>query len=142
MKLHQPTPSTIYFILQGDTPKDISVNVAFDDEAAANAYISRFKTFGDAEIVACHLNPGFYTDITRDCYFIQLNLQNDIYVISLANDLQRSELAIAGHYFFEAEQICTYVMSESETEAIKLARAIKNQALAKQEFVIEPVQIQ
>jgi hypothetical protein len=142
MKLHQPTPSTIYFILQGDTPKDIPVNVAFDDEAAANAYISRFKTFGDAEIVACHLNPGFYTDITRDCYFIQLNLQNDIHVISLANDLQRSELAIAGHYFIEAEQICTYVMAESEREAIKLARAIKNQALAKQEFIIEPVQIQ
>jgi hypothetical protein len=132
MKLQQPTPSTIYFILQGDTPKDIPINVAFDDEAAANAYISRFKTFGDAEIVACHLNPGFYTDITRDCYFIQLNLQNEVYVISLANDLQRSELALAGHYFFEAEQICIYVMAESEHEALKFARIIKEKAISNQ----------
>jgi hypothetical protein len=136
MKLHQPSPSTIYFILQGDNPKDIPVNVAFDDEAAANAYISRFKTFGDAEIVACHLNPGFYTDIKKDCYFIQLNLQNEVYVISLANDLQRSEHAIAGHYFFEAEQICIYVMAESENEAIKFALIIKNKALAKQKFAL------
>lgn len=126
MKLHQPTPSTIYFIFQGDSPRDIPVNIAFDDEGAANAYLSRFRTFGDAEIVACHLNPGFYTDITRDCYFIQLNKHNDVYVISLANDLQRSELALAQHYFYEGDEICIYVMATSEEEAVELARAIKD----------------
>lgn len=128
MKLHQPTTSTIYFILQADNPQEIPVNIAFDDEGAAIAYLGRFKTFGDAEIVACQLNPGFYTDITRDCYFIQLNQQNGNYLISLANDLQRSELAMDGHYFYEGDDFCVYVMATSENEAVKLARAINDKA--------------
>lgn len=129
MKLHQPVShSTIFFILEPDL-QDIPVHVAFDDEETAKAYLSRFNTFSDAQIVECHLNPGFYTDITRDCYFIQLNMRNDAYIIGLANDLQRSELAINGHYFIEEEQICIYVMAVSENEAIKIAYQIKENAI-------------
>ncbi|WP_316817583.1 hypothetical protein [Pedobacter nyackensis] len=142
MKFHQPvTHSTIYFILESNELNDIPVHVAFDDEDAAKAYLSRFNTFSDAQIVACHLNPGFYTDITRDCYFIQLNLQNDVYVISLANDLQRSELAMNGHYFFEDEQICIYVMAVSENEALKIARKIKEKAITNKEFTVASARI-
>lgn len=141
MKLHQPvTHSTIFFILESDL-QNTPVHVAFDDENTAKAYLSRFNTFSDAQIVACHLNPGFYTDITKDCYFIQLNMQNDVYVISLANDLQRSELAINGYYFFESEQICVYVIAISENEAINIARGIKEKTIANKEFVIASVGI-
>lgn len=63
---------SLYFILEPNAETDIPVHVAFDDEFAAKAYLNRFRTFSDAQILECRLNPGFYTDITKDCYFIQL----------------------------------------------------------------------
>jgi len=143
MKLHQSANhSTIFFILEPNELQDIPVHVAFEDEDTARAYLNRFNTLSDAQIVECHLNPGFYTDITRDCYFIQLNWQNEACIISRSNDLQRSELAIAGHYFFEGEQIFIYIMAVSENEAIKIALSIKDKAIMNREFTIAPAQIQ
>ncbi|WP_316816881.1 hypothetical protein [Pedobacter nyackensis] len=131
MKLQQQqTQETIFFILEPNDESDIPVQVAFDDMDTAKAYLNRFRTYSDGQIVECRLNPGFYTDITKDCFFIQLNRQNDVYVISLANDLQRSELAINGHYFFEGEEICMYVMAVSENEALKVAFKIRDGVVA------------
>jgi hypothetical protein len=117
---------TIYFIQELNEGQEIPVHVAFNNKLAAKAYINRFCTLGDAQIVECRLNPGFYTDITRDCYFIQLDRFTDVYVISLVNDLQRSELAINRHYFFEDNQIYVYAIAASENEALKEARKIKD----------------
>ncbi|SDK75279.1 hypothetical protein SAMN04487898_111135 [Pedobacter sp. ok626] len=126
---------SLYFILEPNAETDIPVHVVFDDAFAAKAYFNRFRTFSDAQILECRLNPGFYTDITRDCYFIQLERNSDVYVISLANDLQRSELAIKEHYFFEGDQICIYLMASCEEEAVKAARKIRDKAIANNEFV-------
>ncbi|TKC60375.1 hypothetical protein FBD94_15840 [Pedobacter hiemivivus] len=126
---------SLYFILEPNAETDIPVHVVFDD---AFAYFNRFRTFSDAQILECRLNPGFYTDITRDCYFIQLERNSDVYVISLANDLQRSELAIKEHYFFEGDQICIYLMAPCEEEAVKAARKIRDKAIANNEFVAKP----
>jgi|GEM_PF-1177725 len=135
MKLNQQqTHETIFFILEPNEETGIPVQVAFDHKDTAKAYLNRFRTYSDGQIVECRLNPGFYTDITKDCFFIQLNWQNDVYVISLVNDLQRSELAINGHYFFEAGQICVYVMAVSEKEALQAAFKIRDEAFARQEF--------
>lgn len=134
MKLNQQqTHESIFFILEPNDESDVPVQVAFDDVDTAKAYLNRFRTYSDGQIVECRLNPGFYTDITKDCFFIQLNRENDVYVISLANDLQRSEFAINGHYFFEGEQICMYVMATSEKEALQAAFKIRNETFAYQE---------
>lgn len=136
MKIEQEqNHETIFFILEPNDEPDVPVQVAFDDADTAKAYLSRFRTYSDGQIVECRLNPGFYTDITKDCFFIQLNRQNDVYVISLANDLHRSELAINSHYFFEEEQICIYVMAVSENEALQVAFKIRDEAFASREFV-------
>ena len=135
MKLHQqPTHETIFFILEPNDEPGTPVHVAFDDADTAKAYLNRFRTYSDGQIVECRLNPGFYTDITKDCFFIRLNRQNDVYVISLANDLQGSEQAVNGHYFFEGEQICIYIIAASENEALKAALKIRDRAFAAQEF--------
>lgn len=128
----------LYFILEPNAETDIPVHVVFDDPFAAKAYFNRFRTFSDAQILECRLNPGFYTDITRDCYFIQLERNSDVHTISLANDLQRSELAIKGHYFFEGDQICIYLMAQCEEDAIKAARKIRDKAIANNEFINHP----
>jgi len=128
----------LYFILEPNAETNIPVHVVFDDAFAAKAYFNRFRTFSDAQILQCRLNPAFYTDITRDCYFIQLDMNSDVYVISLANDLQRSELAIKEHYFFEGDQICIYLMAPCEEDAIKAARKIRDKAIANNEFVNTP----
>lgn len=128
MKLNdEENNESFYFILEPDAETDIPVHVVFDDAFAAKAYLNRFRTFSDARILECRLNPGFYTDLTKDCYFIQLNQHNDTYVISLANDLQRSELAVKGHFFIEAGHICIYVMAVSEKEALQMAFEIRAQ---------------
>lgn len=102
MKIQQEqNHETIFFILEPNDKPDVPVQVAFDDADTAKAYLCRFRTYSDGQIVECRLNPGFYTHITKDCFFIQLNRQDDVYVISLANDLHRSELAINGHYFLK-----------------------------------------
>ncbi|WEK19138.1 MAG: hypothetical protein P0Y49_20380 [Candidatus Pedobacter colombiensis] len=136
MKFNEPeeTEETIFFILEPNEEMDIPIHVAFDDEFAAKAYLNRFRTFSDARLLECRLNPGFYTDITKDCYFMQLDRHSDVYAISLVNDLQRSELAIKGHYFFEGEQICIYLMASSENEAVKTARKIRDKVIANNEF--------
>ncbi|WP_316814736.1 hypothetical protein [Pedobacter nyackensis] len=135
MKLNQQENcETIFFILEPSCESDIPVHVAFDDADAAKAYLNRFRTYSDGQIVKCRLNPGFYTNITKDCFFVQLNWQNDVYVISLVNDLERSELAVNGHYFFEEEQICVYVMAVSEKEALQTAQKIRDKAFACKEF--------
>lgn len=125
---------SLYFILEPADETDIPMHVAFDDAFAAKAYLNRFRTFSDARILECRLNPGFYTDITKDCYFIQLERDAELYVITLVNDLQRSELAVKGHYFFEENQICIYVMAVSESEALIAARKIKDTAIANHEY--------
>ena len=133
MKLNpQQMSETIFFIREPDEESDIPIQVAFDDADTAKAYLNRFRTYSDGQIIECRLNPGFYTDITKDCFFVQLNRENDVYVISLVNDLQRSELAINGHYFFEEEQICIYVMAVSENEALKVAFKIRDEVFARQ----------
>lgn len=96
-----PTSEKMYFILSPLGEMDIPVHVAFDDAQTAEAYISRFKTYSDARIVECQLNPGFYTDITRDCYFVLINNYNDEYSIYLVNDLKGSEKALNREYFFK-----------------------------------------
>ncbi|SMD09851.1 hypothetical protein [Pedobacter nyackensis] len=133
MKHNQPkTTESIYFIKEF-SDLDIPIHVAFDDFETAKAYISRLRTFGNAQIVECQLNPGFYTDITRDCFFVQLNMRNDEATAHYVIDLQRTELATNGHYFFEGEQICVYVMALSKDGAIKAARELKDEVKRNQE---------
>ncbi|SMC90269.1 hypothetical protein [Pedobacter nyackensis] len=127
MKLTQlEDQKTIYYIKEFNDELGIPIQVAFDDLDAARAYINRFRTFGDAEIIECHLNPVFYTDINRDCYFIQFNRKNDMVTTYLVTDLQRAELAFSGQYFFEGDLICIYVMAVTQGEAVKTAHQIKD----------------
>ncbi|TCC88313.1 hypothetical protein [Pedobacter hiemivivus] len=135
---HDENNGCLYFILEPNAETNIPVHVVFDDAFAAKAYFNRFRTFSDAQILECRLNPGFYTDITRDCYFIQLERNSDVYVISLANDLQRSELAIKEHYFFEGDKICIYLMAPCEEDAVIAAHKIRDKAIANSEFVNKP----
>ena len=133
MKINQPqTTETIYFIKEY-CDLEIPIHVAFDDLEAAKAYVGRFLTIGDARIVECQVNPAFYTDITRDCFFVQLNMHNNEATAYQVNDWHRSELAIKGHYFFEERQICVYVMARSENEAIKAVCKIRDDVKQKQE---------
>ncbi|WP_316815292.1 hypothetical protein [Pedobacter nyackensis] len=48
-----------------------------------------------------------------------------MYVISLVNDLEQSEMAIREHSFIEGDQICVYAIAVDESEALKMARKVK-----------------
>jgi hypothetical protein len=129
MKVQQPiTNQTIFFVKELHEELDIPIYVAFDDADTAKSYINRFKTLGDTEILECRLNPGFYTDITKDCYFIQINLHTDQVITYLVTDLYRSDLAKNGYYCFDGEDFLIYLMASSENEAIKAARKIRDSA--------------
>jgi predicted GIY-YIG superfamily endonuclease len=133
MKLTQPEDQeTVYYIKEYNEELDTPIHVAFNNYETASAYVNRFRTMGDDYIIECRLNPVFYTDITRDCYFILLNEHNDEATTYRVTDLQRTELAFNGHYFFEGEQICIYVMAVTQGEAIKAAREIKQRVTRNQ----------
>ena len=110
----------------------------FDDIERAGAFINRFKTKTDLEIINLVLNPDFISDKRRSPYYISLEKfdkePRDIFVsdmISQAEAALREEYSIDFYGESTIDQGLFNVMlfAESETEALTRALDLRCKAI-------------
>lgn len=129
----------IYLIAEAHENPLEYIDAAFDTREKAQAYLDRYKD-NEAEMVVCEVNPIYHRDNTSNCYYIELERdQNEPLEVMVSNKMESAKMAVNDEVVLNNERgskprISIYLFAKSEEEAIAQALIRRDKAIERREW--------
>ena len=134
----------IYLVVPKGYDSIADVYACFDSEVKAEAFMKRFKTMSDYQVITLTLNPEYYSHKYMDPYYIKIGKYNsepaESYIADTIGEAEEAVIEKFETIFYENHGIerghfAMYLFAADEKSAIEKVMAVRNAIIAQGEWL-------